>query len=187
MIDYSLTNNQREKTYYWMAAVSIMISSLLLLIDLKLIGKFILPSGFLIYGLFVQLFDKLLWKVKPISYLIKIPNLNGKWSGNASMTSGLNESLYVTITQTWKRIDIVVETDETIANVLSATFYFDNEKNKYLKYIYSIKPTKPDPSFNRYGEGCTELRYRNDNNKETLEGTFFSSKFRGGSISLIKQ
>jgi hypothetical protein len=186
MIHYAVNDGEREKLYYLIASISIATSSLLFLIDLSLIDKFILPSGFVIYGMLIQLYDKFLWKVKPFNYFNKLPNLNGKWTGKSYVTTGEENNLKVTITQTWRRIDIVVETNESISNICSATFYLDNEDNKSIKYIYSVKPIKPDTKFNKFGEGCVELRYREIDNNFILEGNFFSSKFRGGYAKFIK-
>jgi hypothetical protein len=183
MTYYTTTNNQREKIFFYIAAVSISLSSALLFLKIEFIHKLIVPSGFLIYGLLILWFDKHLWRTQWLNSLLSIPNLNGNWRGTNTLSDGTSEQLNVVITQTWLKIDIEVKTESTISNICSATFYIDTNSSKFLKYIYTIKPIRYDLAYNAYGEGCTELRIVDDNGT-TLEGSYFSSKFRGGHFSL---
>ncbi len=184
MTYYTTTDNKREIIFFVLAAISISLSSALLLLDLQFIYKIIVPSGFLINGLLILLFDKCLWKTKWMYSLLKIPNLNGNWSGVNTLTDSTTEILRVVITQTWLKIDIEMKTDNTISNICSATIYIDTNSSKFIKYIYIVKPIKPDTLYNAYGEGCTELRIVDDNGIISLEGSYFSSKFRGGHFTL---
>lgn len=178
MINYSTTDDQREKIHFCIAAISISISSSLLILDLTFINKIIVPSGFLIYGLLVLLFDNWLWKIRPFNLFVNFPNLNGNWKGD--------KELVVIITQTWRKMDIVFKYPYTISNVSSATFYIDNEKNRFIKYIYTVKPVRPKIDRNLYGEGCGEIRIVEESKTIRLEGNYFSSKLREGFFSLTK-
>ncbi len=178
MINYSTTDDQREKIHFWIATISISISSSLFILDLTFINKVIAPSAFLIYGLLVLSFDKWLWKIKPFSLFVNFPNLNGKWKGD--------KKLIVTISQTWRKMDIVFKYPYTISNVSSATFYIDNDKNRFIKYIYTVKPVRPKIDRNLYGEGCCEIRIIEENGTIRLEGNYFCSKLSVGFFKLTK-
>lgn len=178
MINYSTTDDQRDKIHFGIAAISISISSFLFLLDLSYINKIIVPSGFVIYGLLIFLFDKCLWRIKPFSLFVNFPNLNGHWKGD--------KELIVTITQTWRKIDIVFRYPYTISNVSSATLYIDNDSNRFIKYIYTVKPVRPKIDRNLYGEGCCEIRIVEENGTIRLEGNYFSSKLREGYFNLMK-
>ena len=186
MINYSTTDNQREKIYYWIAAISMSLSSLLLLLNIEFVYKIVVPSVFLIYGLLILLVDKFIWKIKWLEFYFKIPNINGTWTGVNELSSGVKEELSVIITQTWRRIDIIVKTDETVSNVISGTLNTDNDNYKFIKYIYTIRSINPAANNNHYGEGCTELRIEKNDDKILLIGDYFSSKFRGGRFKLEK-
>lgn len=187
MTYYTITNNQREKIFYYIAAISISLSCALLLLKVKFIHNLAVPSGFVIYGLLILWFDKYLWKTSWINSYLRIPNLNGTWRGTNTLSNGTSEELSVVITQTWLKIDIEVKTEGTISNICSATFDLDTNSSKCLKYIYTIKPIRSDLPYNAYGEGTTELRVVNNNDLISLEGRYFSSKLRGGHFDLEKK
>lgn len=184
MIYYSTSDNHREKLYFWMAVISTGLSSLLLTFDNDLIHKVIVPSGFLIYAGIIFLFDEYLWKLKPFSLLTKLPNLNGKYKGVNTIINGKTEQLDITINQTWRKIDVIVRTGNTISNVITANFNTENNDCKVLNYIWSIRTTQPLANFNHSGEGKTELRINIQNGTFTIDGNYFSSKLSAGSFTL---
>lgn len=185
MTFYSTTENKRETVYFALAALSIAISSTLLKLDLDSLNKFIVPSGFLIYGFLVILFNNLLWWIWPFNLLVNVPNLNGNWTGTNKKVDGTTENLKIKITQTWTKIDIVCEGDNTISHVIAANFNNDNNDNCCLNYIYQVKSIANDTE-NRAGEGCHELLYRKNGDERKLVGKYFSSKYRGGKIEMVK-
>ena len=187
MTNYSTTDNQRETIYFWLAILSIAISSILMQLSNNNINKIIVPSGFLIFGLLILLFDNFLWKLKPFSLFVNIPDLNGKWTGTNKRTDNSTNNFVVEITQTWKKIDIVVTSENTISRTCSATFFIDNKSNKSIRYIFTMKPIQPVKDKNLFGEGCAEIRISQRKNEILLHGEYYSSNYLGGHFSLTKE
>jgi hypothetical protein len=144
-------------------------------------NDFKMPVGTSIFfELLFYLLDKFLWKIKPINHLLKIPNLNGDWSGKNKKTTGEIVCFKIKITQTWHEIDIIVETERTKSHMQCAHFEVDNKNYKELMYTYKLEPLI---GHDDYGEGCCRVEIKDQN---TLIGNYFSSRYRGGNFTVTR-
>ena len=79
------------------------------------------PSFGAFYFVFYWLFDRHVWRFAFLHRLglVKIPDLNGIWDGSAESSYGENGSIHpvsITITQSWSRIAIRLESDHSHSN-----------------------------------------------------------------------
>lgn len=178
MKNYSIDTNARIKIYSSIAIISVAASSLLTLFEDNSFYKFIAPSVLMIYFILFNFFDKYLWKMK---FLSSIPNLNGKWEGEITNSDNLSSPLSLRIKQTWTKIDVVFESKDTISKIIAANIDIENSNETTLKYIYLVRGKTVEKK-DVYGEGSQEFRLSNDN--KSMEGTYYSSKYRGGKANV---
>ena len=129
MHQYSLDKKIRERVLYIIVILSVALSPVLKNLFaglIETIGSFINQSEALslfaktikdaelvpnvigvpvIYGLLFLLFDRFLWKFKPLNRILGVPNLSGKWTGK--LQSSYDDEYYemtLEIKQTWTKI-----------------------------------------------------------------------------------
>lgn len=119
-----------------------------------------------------------------------VPCFDGDWIGEVEIHEKDGNSTTIPIkakiAQTWTQIDIIFTSDETISECRNLHLDYRNQKTATLLWVYSVRPrniTSPDS----YGQGVTEMRSDNLFTIKKLEGSYFSTKKRGGTISLKKQ
>ena len=76
MVAYNITGKSREPTLFVLAIISAFITGLVTrifnILDLALVA----PSGLMIFGLLVFIFDRFIWKLPIMRDVIGIPDLN---------------------------------------------------------------------------------------------------------------
>lgn len=175
---YSINNNSRKTIYFYLALVSIGTMYLLKEILIKIPWYFENLSPFAFYCVYFYFFDKVLWKMKLISYFIKIPNMNGKYVGilNSSFDEFKKDyNASVNVKQTWTEIIITLKTETSESNSHSATIIFKNEKI-YLLYSYLNEPKNDSNNsmYIHYGT-CTHVYDKEEN---TFNAEYYSDGSR---------
>ena len=185
MLNYSINSDIRQKIIFFLAILSAGTGTLLGVLISDLSFKISIPSAFAIFGIYFWVFDNFLWKIPLIKSIHRIPNLNGKWTGNIKRS--VDGQVYIDlpikaeIQQTWSKIQIEVIGTQTRSLVISLSMELSSDSRKFIDYIYEVKPTLEGDTENRRGEGCQNLILENN---DLLSGRFFSSKLRKGTLIL---
>lgn len=103
------------------------------------------PSFGAFYSVFYWLFDRHVWRLKPLHRLglVKIPDLNGSWTGSVDSSYGEKESIQpvsLTITQTWSRIAIRLDSDHSRSYSQTGSIRNLDLSTPELAYIYWNEP-----------------------------------------------
>ena len=104
---------------------------------------FALTSAAMIYRGLVYLFDRWLWKTRPIQKLMCWPSLAGRWEvqGKTAPESGGYEwEGLLTISQTWSEISVVLQTTQSRSGSVAATIAVEPDGNLKLLYNYNNAP-----------------------------------------------
>lgn len=185
MIKYSIDTMEREKTYFVIAVLSLIITPYVIdLINKITPVNVIAPSAMMIFVFLLFLYNNYVWRLASKARLSCIPDLNGEYSGKIERNDGRKYEVSVIISQTWSKIDFILESDETIGKTELAGLLIENNNLKRLKTIYSVSPKANINNENLYGEGVNEFRIRKEDGIFQLEGHSYSSKLRGGKILL---
>jgi hypothetical protein len=150
-----------------------------------------MPSPFGIYVGLLSLFDHKLWKLSLLRWAfdIKTPVISGEWMGTLQTRhDGFSQphSCKVQITQTWRRLCIILETDKSRSHSLVGSISVESGKGMSLIYHYQNEPKGNAPSTMNIHYGSCELIM--DADGKTLTGNYFSGRGRSehGQISLNK-
>ncbi|VVD71917.1 hypothetical protein PAQ31011_00655 [Pandoraea aquatica] len=164
MHEYILTYHDRKLTYYVAATISGVIGVIITFAIGKLSvisGKIIAgPSGLAVFTLILLGLDHALIKCS-IFYrwgLVKIPNLNGVWSGKMSSSNNKNQTIdaKITIHQTYTKIRVRLETDKSRSMSRMASIEMEDPKCFKLRYEYSAEYSASASEIHRH-HGVTEL------------------------------
>ena len=130
---YIYDRNRDIKIYLVIAVISIAISYLInkLPINTKYLWIISLPSAFACYGIFFELYNYVLWKIL-CNFILGLPNLNGIWEGKIISDHDKKETLVqISIKQNWRKIKILMITDNSRSYSVSAYIYDDSSKIIY--------------------------------------------------------
>lgn len=167
MHEYAINSDERIKIPFFLALVSITVIGLARsMIDtgnapLKL--YYILPSAFALYGIMIFCFDKFFWKIWVLNKLgiVRVPNLNGPWKGCLRSSRHNYEKeipISVSIHQTWTKLSISLETNQTESESLMAAFQIKNPSTLNLRWEY-ISSSRPQYYAKEYSHaGVTSLK-----------------------------
>lgn len=209
MVHYSIDKNSRTLVYYFTAFVAILLTPLLnLLIEelakthiaLEFVKNFHL-TGFIIFGLLLFLFKKWIWKIKSIS---GIPDLNGSWEGhyvryqdgspempiseirNLFTTKPNDNKIEIIIEQDWLKMSLIYQSQasESISTVIDLKI--ENSKIYTLQWVFDSKERTGITPSNKYGIGTSTARINVLEDKEILEGTYFTQKGKKGFFRVKK-
>jgi hypothetical protein len=186
MVHYSLDINTRLKVYFIAAGVSILLSFILSFFQNIIPVKLITPSAIMIYGVLLWAFDNYFWKFSMLSNFVKIPNLNGKWSGTVKRNENEVIDITMLISQTWTKIDFITESNSTISSARSVHLTVENNDYITVLFVYKVKSRTGLDDTSLDGDGVTELRFRPNDSSQKLEGPYYSSKLRKGYIAVSK-
>lgn len=191
MTYYSVDTGIRNVILFVLAAISLLLSTALQEFQSVIPYHLVAPSAMMIFGTVVLVFDIFLWKIWPFRWLSGIPNINGRWKGkvtsrrSASKTEELEAT--ATITQSFFRIQIVLETTRTISTSEVVGMFIDNRSFPVMKYSYAFRNKTGLEAVKTRGEGFNELRYSQSSSARTLEGTYFGTNGRVGFLTLSYQ
>lgn len=160
-------------------------------------------TGFL-FAVFFALFNQRLWRHPWIqsSPFVSAPDLSGTWEvkvrqreaematdggngeGYDSMEVGVNTKVIgkAEIEQTWRKILVFIDFDDSTSISLGASFITDTEPLKF-NYHYRNEPKPPAPDIAQVHYGTTDLHYNSEQTR--LEGEYFTNRFRKTSGEII--
>mgnify|MGYP005843069849 CR=1 FL=1 len=180
---YSIDTNERKNILLILAMISIAFSwSFYKIISSYQIS---LPcwvessSVLFFYGLLFIIFDKWLWQYFGRIKVVKTPNLNGECIGNLkSSFDNHSEEVKATlkIFQTWTRIKILLETNQSLSHSEAASFIIDTPEGKYLSYQYINEPKSNAVETMSIHRVTVRLFF--NERKNTLEGDYYSGRDR---------
>lgn len=141
-------------------------------------------------------FKKWLWRLPLLQgWLVKIPNLNGSWSGEMRSTwldpktnKGIPAIVTTAkITQTLTEITIDFQTGEMESQSVVATVSCDPHRRiTEIKYIYQSEPEATVRHRSEMHYGAAKLGVRREGSKLTLRGDYWTSRKTTGTIELTK-
>jgi hypothetical protein len=203
--EYSLlAGMNRAKIGHWIGGVAASISAVIALalpalIDLaKWLGVpsnlppsiVSLFSAATIWVVLYFLFDRWLWRWRPVNRLVKTPDLTGVWrvegvTLDQDERPRLNWTGNITIIQSWDRIKIHLETPDSKSNSLSAAVFADPMGGYSLLYHYKNEPRAGKPELKAH-RGFAELVFAAD--CRTAEGDYANGFGRGtfGTMQLTR-
>lgn len=134
-------------------------------------------------------FEKWMWKW-PIfhSWLVPFPCLDGKWKGSIYYSwngSDHNKDITFVIKQTFFRIIIFIETNESRSRSICASYDFDETRgHKFLIYSYINEPDVLLRETSQIHYGTAKLLYSEQDG--SLEGTYWTDRRSVGDIVVTK-
>jgi hypothetical protein len=185
---YTINSDSRTKTVFAIAALSILTAVALSKLLAGLPFHPALSSAFAIFGVYLWLFDRFIWRWPIVRNLHGIPYLGGEWVGQVVRAPSADGSTRVRVSafvqQTWTRIQFEVVGEQSRSLIRSFSMDIASLHRKSFIYIYELRPRAEAADRNIRGEGCQELVVIND---DTLEGPYFSSKLRKGILTLKRK
>jgi len=137
-----------------------------------------------LYGLVYWLFDQYVWRSSLLRILgiVRIPDLNGKWSGRVRPTETegvslgltIDTEIRVTISQSWQNISIRGETDRSHFHSTAACVR--TEDSGLLEYQYVSDPFASAPATMETHRGTVSYGLSEDS--KALKGEYYSGRGR---------
>lgn len=140
--------------------------------------------------LFAIAFEKWLWKIKILhTWLVPVPNLNGKWQGNIHYYwdgEYRDKPTEVKIQQTFLHIQVKIKTDESWSNSICSSFDIDEAKGiRQLIYSYLNVPKASVRDRSQIHYGTASLYISDDTN--TLEGNYWTDRKSQGELKFSRK
>ncbi|MGE0756797.1 MAG: hypothetical protein AB7O38_07245 [Pirellulaceae bacterium] len=148
-------------------------------------------SAMTAFALLYFIFDRWLWKLKPLRAWLLIPDLNGTWrcEGKAvDPTSGdvaHDWSAEIRICQSWSRIGVVLKAASSSSRSISASVYHHPGEGFRLIYVYDNTPKADQVRLARHSGQC-DLIFAED--LQSAEGRYFNDgdRLTSGTMRLLK-
>ena len=146
------------------------------------------PSFGGIYAVLYWLFDNHVWRWRlwRSTGLLKVPDLNGNWTGNveSSYGTGSTHEITVSITQRWSKLLVRLETGQSRSHSISGALRVADVDHPELSYLYINQPKALAPGTMNIHRGTAILELKGG----VLEGDYYTGRGRGtfGSIRLTK-
>lgn len=125
-------------------------------------------------------FEKWVWRSKVVQALMSVPDLNGEWlcEGETKAQDGSVSQSWqgtVSITQTWEKIRVYVDTGQSTSRSKSASLVKEPGRGYVLMYSYQNDPRIGEPEL-RSHVGYCELQFSED--LLSAEGDYFNNRGR---------
>lgn len=208
MHDYSVRNESKKITYYWISAISISITPFLVGLLEKFISK--APalndlykkisllgfsiSAFLIFTAIWLLFSKKVWKILAKIKVGKVPDISGTWIciGEGKKYSDSNDinnwNGIIQIEQEYEKLSVKLTTEESKSHSYSLVGDIEvRDKNEViLSYMYENEPFKTEEGLTQHKGFC---RLTFDLSNKSANGRYYTDNDRCsyGTMSLKKQ
>lgn len=198
MHDYSIDRHPKGKIVFGLAFLAILITPKLnsFVQDIGLsTGLYSISattlSVFLLFSFLYWIFNKYLWRVKFLRKVLLVPDINGKWliEGQTILKKGdqavKDWSGTVTITQSWSKILIHLQTSQSLSKSVSASIYHDEGIGYRVLYQYENVPDANELELAKHS-GSVEMNF--DLKCLTAQGHYFTDQHRNtvGTIKLRK-
>ena len=208
MHDYSVRNESKKIAYYWISAISILITPVLVGLLEKLLTKVPILnelyqqisllgfsiSSVLIFTLIWLLFSKIGWKILAKIRVGKIPDISGTWicNGEGKKYSDSNDinnwNGIIQIEQEYEKLSVKLTTEESKSHSYSLVGDIEvRDKNEIiLSYMYENEPFKTEEGLTQHKGFC---RLIFDLQNKTANGRYYTDNDRSsyGTMSLKKQ
>lgn len=133
-------------------------------------------------------FNNWIWKIKPISKLLKLPNISGAWLCNGkSDHENFNWHGNVRIIQSWDKIRIVLTTEQSSSESISAVIIYDDVHGYKLVYNYENRPKSLDNKSLKTHIGFADLNIVNGDDEASGHYYNVSGRKTSGIITWIKE
>lgn len=136
-------------------------------------------------------FNKWIWRRKLVQETLGVPDLNGEWDCQGVTKDNEGNVTYkwtatVTITQTWEKIRVYLNTGQSSSRSKSASLVKEPGVGYVLMYSYQNEPRIGEPEL-RSHVGYCELKLSED--IKSADGDYFNNKGRVtfGRMKLIKK
>lgn len=132
-------------------------------------------SAGVIYGGLIFLYECWGWR-----WLSTLKNLNGTWIGSitTSHNSGATVPCVMRVRQTWTRMAIELETEQSRSRTTMAALYDDQPGDVGLKYEYVSEPRNLAVQTMQAHRGVCTLAIAADSNELRLSGDYFTGRGR---------
>lgn len=185
-----------------MAGLMASITAILITLGFDLARRFGLStgeSGLVIFPLNAAVFyflghlafNKWVWRRKIVQAVLGVPDLSGEWECNGETKDNSGNITYrwnaiVTITQTWEKICVYLDTGESRSRSKSASLVKEPGRGYVLMYSYQNEPRIGDPEL-RSHVGYCELQL--NEGLTVAEGDYFNNKGRitFGRMKLVRK
>lgn len=166
----------------FLPAIGIGLSDLMAQLGLPDWSKYFLVipiTASLTYTTLHWFFNKYGWR--PLSFLAQVPNIAGAWGcvGQTINDDGTVTQDWkgdVTISQTWEKIRVRLETRSSVSHSLSVALIPEPDGCWMLMYSYYNKPKPGNAHLNAH-QGYSEMRFSKGLKVST--GDYFTAKGRG--------
>ena len=146
------------------------------------------PSFGGFYAVLYWLFDSYLWRLRLLRTLalLKVPDLNGEWTGHvvSSYGNGSVHEVTISIIQKWSKLVVRFETELSLSYSISGSLKVADVVNPELSYLYVNEPKASAPDTMTIHRGTATLELK----RNALEGDYYTGRGRMtfGSIKLAK-
>ena len=186
MTSYSVDTEIRQNVYLVIASLSILASyGLATVFGHNQFYKLVAPSAGALFAALLWIFDRILWRIPPISRAIGIPDLNGEWTGVVDRPTGPLQ-VKITITQRFHQLSIVLESNLTRSTSEVAGMFVEEPRQVTVHYTYIVRYIAGPEAGRVYGNGTNLLVLSKQENKISLCGPYYSSNSRNGRVEVTK-
>lgn len=138
------------------------------------------PSTMGFYGVFYRLFDARVWRLSLLRHLglVTTPILEGRWRGFITSSFDVHAREYpveVRIRQTWSRMTIRLQSDQSRSHSLIATLLTEPGDGILLSYQYQNEPAVQAKDSMEIHRGTARLYVEQGN---VLSGDYYSGRGR---------
>ena len=138
------------------------------------------PSGFLLFGLILKVFDRWTWKWAPIRLFFGLdtPDLTGSWEGTLTSSfdnHAVKHKALLDIKQSWSRISIKATFEKSKSQSTTAAIVTTGMASPVLIYGFTNRPDADSKLSMHTHSGTAELYFEN---KGALLGGYFTSRDR---------
>lgn len=132
-------------------------------------------SAGVIYGGLIFLYERWGWR-----WLSTIKNLSGTWAGTITTThnGGTSVPCVMRVRQTWTRMAIELETEQSRSRTTMAALYDDQPGDVGLKYEYVSEPRNLAVQTMHTHRGVCTLAIATDSKEPRLSGDYFTGRGR---------
>lgn len=182
MHPYSTDSDERRRISLALALLSIIAAYLFACLNIEILWWIETPSVVGFYGLFYYIFDRFIWKSKYLYKLniVKIPDLNGNWSGYLESSYDNFESkkcIDFHINQRWTKIEIFLNTEYSTSRSLTASLLIQDLDSPLLSYEYINEPKSNAVETMHMHRGTARLNIVS--HFEKMEGDHYTGRDRG--------
>jgi hypothetical protein len=143
-----------------------------------------------VFAALYWLFNKYVWRWRPIARLLKIPNLSGNWQceGRTLNSDGslrFEWKASVIIIQSWEKLRVRLRTDQSGSNSISAALVCDEADGHRLLYNYQNEPKIGEIELKAH-RGFAEIIFNADG--ISADGEYFNGhgRFTFGTMHLTR-